>query len=204
MESAPQPLPQLPDSIPRERLRELDDTSLDATVDDLRTAERATLAARAPYDRHLKELRARMAEIATERRRRERAERQAQRRNVREQAASGEMPSLAEALTATESPIPDPLLLAEIRAFLRTGGEVRLGFAGRLGPTAFTDGRHTQTAKTWGEARQLYAQGWEPGTPLVTGLRVHLVGTKVERVVAAEDVVMDVERWKSQNSPRRG
>jgi hypothetical protein len=80
--------------------------------------------------------------------------------------------------------------LTEVRAFLSTGGEVGFGFATRPGTIAFTDGRQQRQAKTWGEARELHALGWDPGAPGVPGVRVHLAGSRVERVVAATDVVL--------------
>ena len=49
-------------------------------------------------------------------------------------------------------------------------------------------------ATTWGDARALYADGWEPGAPGgagVRGIRVHLIGTRVERVVTPGDVVVE-------------
>ena len=119
----------------------------------------------APYDRQLREIRARLSELATERRRRERAAQVAQRAGVREAAKSGGMPSLAAALEAGEALFDDAAVLQTIRAFLSTGGEVGFGFATRPGTIAFTDGRRQRQARTWGEARSLYAEGWEPGAP---------------------------------------
>ena len=91
---APAPLPPLPDRVEPEALRDLDDAALDEVATGLTAAERATVQAMAPYERQLRELRARGAELATERRRRERAQRHAQRIEVRRQAGTGEMPTL--------------------------------------------------------------------------------------------------------------
>ncbi len=190
MATTPKPLPDLPRRYEPERLRDLSDAELTDIVAAARDVERTTIVAMAPYDRQIKELRSRLAEVATERRRRERAAHMASRKAVRESAASGDMPSFSDALASAESPIPEGQLLAELPVFLRTGGEVRLGFPGRPGPTAFTDGRQTRNATTWGEARQLFRDGWEPGTPQVMGVRVHLVGTRVERVASTDDVVV--------------
>jgi hypothetical protein len=129
--------------------------------------------------------------VATEQRRRERAAHIAQRRAVREQASSGEMPSLEAALGAPEPPVPDAAPLTAVRAFLATGGEVGFGYASRPGALAFTDGRRQQSAASFGEARRLYAEGWEPGAPGVPGVRVHLAGTRVERVVPPDQVVIE-------------
>ncbi|MBJ7596058.1 MAG: hypothetical protein JF886_14600 [Candidatus Dormibacteraeota bacterium] len=183
------PLPDLPPPFEQESLAALDDGALDQLAGAVATVERATATAMAPHQAQLRELRARSGQIATERRRRERAVHIAARAAVREQAKSGEMPGFSDALGAADF-LPEDRLLAEVPAFLKSGGEVRFGYATRPGSVAFTDGRQARTARTWGEARQLFADGWEPGSPGVPGVRVHLVGTRVERVVDAAEVVV--------------
>jgi hypothetical protein len=186
----PAPLPPLPDRLEPDGLRELDEAALDGAAAALTAAERATVQAMAPYERQLRELRARGAELATERRRRERAQRHAQRIEVRRQAGTGEMPTLADALAAAEAALPADRPLREVRAFLATGGEVGFGFPSKPGFIGFTDGRRTVQAGSFGEARRLWAEGWEPGAPGVPGVRVHLAGTRIEKVVAADGVVV--------------
>ncbi len=119
----------------------------------LAAVERATVSAMAPHQAQLRELRARSGQIATERRRRERAAHIAARAAVREQARSGEMPSVVDALAGVDL-LPDERPLAEVAAFLKSGGEVRFGYSTRPGPVPFTDGRQSRSARTWGEARQ--------------------------------------------------
>lgn len=183
------PLPPLPDRVDPSSLTDAAEAELERVVGEIGAAERATLAAMAPHQAQLRELRARAAEIATERRRRERAAHIAARAAVRERAKSGEMPTVLDAL-ATDGLLPDDTPLAEVNAFLASGGEVRFGYPARPGSLAFSDGRQASTATTWGEARRLYSEGWEPGSPTVPGLRVHLAGTRVERVVQASEVVV--------------
>lgn len=183
------PLPPIPDRIDPASLAAMDDLELEQVVGAIGEAERNTIAAMAPHQAQLRELRARSGEVATERRRRERAAHIAARAAVREQAKSGEMPAVLDALAA-EGFLPDATPLAEVAAFLKSGGEVRFGYPTRPGSLAFSDGRQAAAAKTWGEARRLYADGWEPGSPGVPGVRVHLVGTRVERVVATAEVVV--------------
>ncbi|HEV7679120.1 MAG TPA: hypothetical protein VGQ42_11180 [Candidatus Dormibacteraeota bacterium] len=185
------PLPPLPDRVEPDALRDLDDEGLAAILEGVRGAERATVAAMSPYARQIKELQARVQEVATEQRRRERAAHIAQRKAVREQAAAGEMPTLEAALSDPVPPVPDDALLSSVRAFLATGGEVGFGYASRPGSLAFTDGRRQASATTLGEARRLYADGWEAGSPGVPGVRVHLAGTRVERVVPVDGVVIE-------------
>jgi hypothetical protein len=183
------PLPELPEPFEHEALASLADSALDELLATLAGVERATVTAMAPHQAQLRELRARSGQIATERRRRERAAHIAARAVVREQARSGEMPSVVDALASTGL-LPDERPLAEVNAFLKSGGEVRFGYATRPGAVSFTDGRQSHSARTWGEARRLFADGWEPGSPGVPGVRVHLVGTRVERVVDAAEVVV--------------
>jgi len=197
MTETPEPIPPplLPPRVGAEHLRNLEAPALDAEAARLAEAERATRTAMSPYDRQLREIHARQEEIATERRRRERAGRHAARIAVREMAGSGEMPSLADALLAEPSPLPEARPLAEVRAFLASGGQVGFGYPTRLGVLGFTDGRQLRNAATWGEARALYADGWEPGAPGsagVRGVRVHLSGTRVERMVTPAEVVLEL------------
>jgi len=196
MSETPEPIPPppLPPRVGADHLRDLETPALDAEAARLATAERATRTAMSPYDRQLREIHTRQEEIATERRRRERAGRHAARLAVREMAGSGEMPALADALLAEPSPLPDERPLAEVRAFLTSGGQVGFGYPTRPGVLGFTDGRQLRNATTWGEARALYADGWEPGAPGgagVRGVRVHLSGTRAERVVTPSEVVVE-------------
>jgi hypothetical protein len=186
------PIPDLPSAFEQDSLARMDDTALEEMLGALASVERATVTAMAPHQAQLRELRARTGQIATERRRRERAAHIAARAAVREQAKSGEMPTIVDAL-ANATVVPDDRPLSEVAAFLKSGGEVRFGYATRPGQVSFTDGRQLRNARTWGEARQLFADGWEPGSPGVPGVRVHLVGTRVERVVDAAEVVVRPE-----------
>ncbi len=157
-------LPDLPAPFEQDALGALDDAALDGLLAELAGVERATVSAMAPHQAQLRELRARSGQIATERRRRERAAHIAARAAVREQARSGEMPSVVDALASADL-LPDERPLAEVAAFLKSGGEVRFGYSTRPGPVPFTDGRQSRSARTWGEARQLFADGWELGSP---------------------------------------
>jgi hypothetical protein len=185
-------LPPLGNRVEPDALRELGDDGLDALGAALQATERATIAAMAPYEQHLREIRTRATELATERRRRERAQQVSHRAGVRQAAKSGDMPSLGAALASVDELVDATTPLTDVRAFLSTGGEVGFGFATRPGTMTFTDGRQQQQARTWGEARALHALGWDPGAPGVPGVRVHLAGSRVERVVAATDVVLGV------------
>lgn len=183
-------LPELPPPVDPSALQTMSEAELETVAGSLQAALRAVTAAMAPYEAQLGEIRSRQAELSTERRRRERAAQVQQRASVRQQAKSGEMPSVLDALGDADDLFPPSIPLREIHAFLATGGEVGFGFATRSGTLAFTDGRQQKQATTWGEARELHRLGWDPGTPGIPGVRVHLIGTRVERVVAATEVVV--------------
>ena len=185
-------LPPIGDRVEPDVLHGLSDADLEALGAQLQATERATIAAMAPYEQHLREIRIRGTELATERRRRERAKQVAKRAGVREAARSGGMPSLAAALASADDVFEPATPLTGVQAFLSTGGEVGFGFATRPGTMTFTDGRQQRMARTWGEARELHALGWDPGAPGVPGVRVHLAGSRVERVVPASEVVLAV------------
>ena len=188
---APAP-PPLPERAEAERLRELDEGGLDAVAAELQAALRAVTDAMAPYERHAREIRSRMAELSTERRRRERSAHVARRADVREGARSGTMPSL-EAAMAVDGLFDDATPLSALHVYLGSGGEVGFGFATRPGTITFTDGRQQRQARSWGDVVTLHRDGWDPGAPGIPGVRIHLAGTRVERVVAASEVVLRVE-----------
>ncbi len=183
-------LPPLGERVEPDALRDLSEEGLSTLAAELQATERATIAAMAPYEQHLREIRTRTTELATERRRRERAQQVAQRAGVREAAKTGGMPSLAAALESPEELFGVDTVLTDVPAFLSSGGQVGFGFATRPGTMTFTDGRQQRQARTWGEARELHALGWDPGAPGIPGVRVHLAGSRVERVVAASEVVV--------------
>jgi hypothetical protein len=178
--------PEIPEG---EELRQASADELDALDRELGETERKVRDLMRPFEEQLKEIQTQRNVLATERRRRERAQVSARRKQVQAAAASGELPALLDALETLD--LPDDLQLSEAKGFLKTGGQVGFGFATRPGSIAFTDGREVQNAKTWGDARRLYLDGWEPGTTSVSGVRVHLAGTKVERVVPASDVTIE-------------
>src|SRR5204862_4014703 len=71
----------------------------------------------------------------------------------------------------------------------KTGGQVRLGCPGaRTQSLPFTDGVRIASAADLAHAAQLYAAGWELGSPGRPGVRVHFPGTRQERLVPPEEV----------------
>jgi hypothetical protein len=182
--------PELPEEWDSASLATADEAGLADAARSLSELERLMLAALAPYNQQVKELKARQAEVATEVRRRERAARHAKRKEVQQAARSEAMPTLVAALSDSEGLFDADRTFTSIPAFLATGGAVGFGFATKAGNVAFSNGRGMEYAATFGRARELWSQGWELGTPQVPGVRVHLAGTLVERVVSGDDVVV--------------
>lgn len=155
----------------------LDQAELQQRLDDLRARMR-------PLEQQLGELRAQRDLVLTEQRRRERLDRRDSRARLRSAMGSGELPSVAELVAGAEAGS-----LADYVYSLKTGGEVALGFPGASQPSLpFTDGVQARQAKDLAQAAELYAAGWELGSPGRPGVRIHFPGTRQERLVDAQEV----------------
>ncbi|MGH7609982.1 MAG: hypothetical protein ACREOD_08650 [Candidatus Dormibacteria bacterium] len=172
-----------------ERLQQLSEAELEDLSRRLAAAEAALKREMAPLQGRLAGLGQDQALLATEVRRRERARHLAGRQQVRQQVKEGAAPSLAALLAS-----PDPLELgepdfAELSFLLATGGEVALGYPGSQAPSLqMTDGRAVSSAASLARARELYRLGWECGVPARRGVRVHTPGTRLERLLAPDDL----------------
>lgn len=136
-----------------------------------------------PVEQQLAELRAERDVLLTELRRRDRLASRERRAGLRDAMKAGDLPTLAALVATTEGGSLD-----EYRYHLKTGGEVRLGFPGARPSLAFTDGRRVVQARDLAQAAELYAAGWELGSPGRPGARVHFPGTRQERLVDADEV----------------
>jgi hypothetical protein len=175
-------------------LTTLDDAALAILVDEIRARERGVRAEMRPFEERLSAIRSELELALTEQRRRDRQARHQTRVWVRTNVRGQEFPSLDETLAAGAG-VGDAELLGARRYFLQTGGEVALGYAGSSkAGLAFTDGGSSSTAADFGEARRLYSQGWELGTPQKLGVRVHFVGTRQEKLVAGDEVFVGPAR----------
>ena len=155
----------------------LDAAELQARLEDLRARMR-------PLEQQLAALRAERDVILTEMRRRERLDRRESRARLKAAMGSGELPTIADLVAGSEQGSLDAYVYS-----LKTGGEVALGFPGARQPTlSFTDGAQTRQARDLGAAAQLYAAGWDLGSPGRPGVRIHFPGTRQERLVDAQDV----------------
>jgi hypothetical protein len=136
-----------------------------------------------PVEQQLVELRAERDVLLTELRRRDRLASRERRAGLRDAMRAGDLPTLGQLVATAESGSLD-----DYRYHLKTGGEVRLGFPGARPSLAFTDGRRAVQARDLAHAAELYAAGWELGSPGRPGARVHFPGTRQERLVDPEDV----------------
>lgn len=136
-----------------------------------------------PVEQQLAELRAERDVLLTELRRRQRLASRERRAGLRDAMRAGELPTLGQ-LVATA----DAGSLDDYRYHLKTGGEVALGFPGARPSLAFTDGRRVVQARDLAQAAELYAAGWELGSPGRPGARVHFPGTRQERLVDPDEV----------------
>ncbi|TAN31895.1 hypothetical protein EPN29_11880 [bacterium] len=137
-----------------------------------------------PLERDLAALRGQRDLLLTEFRRRERTAHRSSRADLKAAMRDGRLPTVAELVAGTEVGSLDGYLFN-----LKTGGEVRLGFPGaRAQSLSFTDGVNVAQAKDLAEAADLYAAGWELGSPGRPGVRVHFPGTRQERVVGHDEV----------------
>ncbi len=185
-----QPLP-LPQPQSPETLQGLPEAALREALDEIAGLEGSVRAQMRPLEEQLSALAARKAPLATELRRREREKVRLARANVRKEAKEGSLVPLAEALQL--GGLNPELPIGKMALYLRTGGRVNIGFAARPGLLSLTDGASVRTVATAGEAEKLLLEGWQLGTPSVPGIRTHLPGTRVEKVVPETDVLVSLE-----------
>ena len=137
-----------------------------------------------PLEADLARLRGERDVLLTELRRRRRLAERTTRADIKASMREGKLPTVAELVAGSERGSLDEFVFN-----LKTGGEVRLGFPGaRIQTLAFTDGVQVAQAQDLARAAELYAAGWELGSPGRPGVRVHFPGTRQERVVAGDEV----------------
>ena len=160
-----------------EELSSLDGAELERRVADVRERMR-------PVEQDLAALRVERDVLLTEIRRRERSAHRISRSDLKSAMKEGKLPTVAELVAGSDSGSFD-----DYGFNLKTGGAVRLGFPGaRSQSLAFTDGVKTAQATDLSRAAELYAAGWELGSPGRPGVRVHFPGTRQERLVPSDDV----------------
>lgn len=137
-----------------------------------------------PLEEGLAGLRGERDLLLTELRRRRRLAERTHRADLKAAMREGRFPTIADLVAATDAGSLD-----DFDYNLKTGGAVRLGFPGaRAQSLSFTDGIKVANASDFAQAAELYAAGWELGSPGRPGVRVHFAGTRQERLVPAEEV----------------
>jgi hypothetical protein len=137
-----------------------------------------------PLEADLASLRGERDVLLTELRRRRRLADRTHRADLKAAMREGQFPTVAELVAAVDTGSFD-----DYDYNLKTGGQVRLGFPGaRAQSLGFTDGVRIANAADFAQAAELYAAGWELGSPGKPGVRVHFPGTRQERLVPAEEV----------------
>lgn len=158
-------------------LGELDGAELERRVAEIRERMR-------PLEKDLASLRGERDVLLTEQRRRRRLAERTSRADLKAAMREGNFPTVADLVARSDSGSLDDFVYN-----LKTGGEVRLGFPGsRAQSLAFTDGVKIANAADLAQAAELYAAGWELGSPGRPGVRVHFPGTRQERLVSADEV----------------
>ncbi len=137
-----------------------------------------------PLEHELAALRADRDLLLTENRRRERTAHRTWRADLKAGMKEGRFPTVAELIAGSDSGSLEDYVFN-----LKTGGEVKLGFPGaRQQSVSLTDGARMAQAGDLAQAAELYAAGWELGSPGRPGVRVHFPGTRQERLVPANEV----------------
>lgn len=158
-------------------MEELDSQEIDRRIAAIRERMR-------PLENDLATMRGERDLLLTEQRRRRRLTERTHRADLKSAMREGKFPTIAELVAATDAGPLDGYVYN-----LKTGGEVRLGFPGaRAQSLAFTDGVKVAQAADFAQAAELYAAGWELGSPGRLGVRVHFPGTRQERLVAPDEV----------------
>lgn len=137
-----------------------------------------------PVEESLAALRGERDQLLTELRRRQRLVQRTTRADLKSAMREGKLATVAELVAGSDSGSLDDYVYN-----LKTGGEVRLGFPGsRSQALTFTDGVRIANAADLARAAELYAAGWELGSPGRPGVRVHFPGTRQERLVPPDEV----------------
>lgn len=164
--------------------------NLDQLSDEqLATRIRELLAETAPLEAALARVRVQLQQLASEQKRRERAQHLKTRMQVRTTVREGQLPTLQQIAESSNELVPSTTTLSELRFFRDSGTEVGLGYATGREPTVWmTNGSNTLALKSISEIRSLYLEGWDFGTMAHQGVRIHVPGSRTEKVLQASEV----------------
>lgn len=160
-----------------------------ATDEELAQRIRDLMAQMTPLEDELARLRVQIQQVATEQRRRERSQHLKSRMQVRTTVAEGQMPSLQQVAESANELVPSDRPLNAFLFFRDSGTEVGLGYATAREPTVWmTNGSTTVAVKTIAELRSRYLEGWDFGTSAHPGVRIHIPGTRTEKLLQSSEV----------------
>jgi hypothetical protein len=165
-----------------------------ATDEELARRVRDIMAEMAPLEEALGRLRAQIQQVASEQKKRERAQHLKTRMQVRTTVAQGQMPTLQQVAESSNELVPSDATLARLRFFRDSGTEIGLGYATAREPTVWmTNGSSTAAVKTIAEIRSRYLDGWDFGTAAHPGVRIHIPNSRTEKILQASEVFVRVE-----------
>jgi hypothetical protein len=169
---------------PPSDLQNLSDEELAQQVRDL-------MQEMAPLEDALAKLRIRIQQVASEQRRRERAQHLKTRMQVRTTVAEGHMPTLQQVAESSNELVPSGRPLTGFRFYRDSGTELGLGYATAREPVIWmTNGTNTAALKSVAEIRDRYREGWDFGTAGHPGVRIHIPNTRTEKILAASEVFL--------------
>ena len=165
-----------------------------ATDEELARRVREIMAEMAPLEEALGRLRTQIQQVASEQKRRERAQHLKTRMQVRTTVAQGQMPTLQQVAESSNELVPSGASLAGLRFFRDSGTEIGLGYATAREPTVWmTNGTTTAAVKSVAEIRARYLEGWDFGTAAHPGVRIHIPNSRTEKILQASEVLVRVE-----------
>ena len=160
-----------------------------ATDEELARRVREIMAEMAPLEEALGRLRAQIQQVASEQKKRERAQHLKTRMQVRTTVAQGQMPTLQQVAESSNDLVPSDASLAALRFFRDSGTQIGLGYATAREPTVWmTNGSSTAAVKTITEIRARYLEGWDFGTAAHPGVRIYIPNSRTEKILRATEV----------------
>src|SRR5690349_14131931 len=164
-----------------------------ATDEELARRVREIMAEMGPLEEALGRLRAQIQQVASEQKKRERAQHLKARMQVRTTVAQGQMPTLQQVAESSNDLVPPDASLASLRFFRDSGTEIGLGYATGREPTVWmTNGSSTAAVKTVAEIRSRYLEGWDFGTAAHPGIRIHIPNSRTEKILQSSEVFVSL------------
>jgi|GEM_PF-2731632 predicted RNase H-like nuclease (RuvC/YqgF family) len=149
-----------------------------------------------PFFEELQALKRQRELLYSQIRKQQRLEEAKARAKRRQEISSGNAITLQDLVEqAAMADHPQELPWSKFTMFLKTGGEVELGYAtAKAAYIEMSNGILVEKVYTLDQAAKLWLGGYEFGRPGKRAVRVHMKGSKLERLVAPEDVYVKQEQ----------